>query len=266
MQRLILLWIVVGVMASGCAKKIAFEPEFKPMLEKVAGPCQIGEDHDGDEIIDARFDFTYLKGGKLQSQEYDRGNDGTIEEKTVYRYAGGRLQQVSTDRGNDGTIDRTEFYSYDLAGKATVSINGQKEKQIEYDRLGRMVKESFDRNHDGNCDRAVSYIYNAEGLMVEQNRDSDCDGQADRRISYTPGTDGRITEEAMIDVTSNQLFAVISYHYTGNRLVKEKKDNGQTYEIVEERYDLYGNLLSKAYFNAGKSLQRKKIYTYGCWN
>ncbi|HEY5674674.1 MAG TPA: hypothetical protein VIR78_13265 [Malonomonas sp.] len=266
MGRMLLLWIAVSLVASGCVQKVGFNPEYKPLDEKVAGPCQIGEDHDGDGRVDSRVDFTYAKDGTLQTRTYYRGNDDNVAEKTVYSYVDGRLQQQTTDRGNDGSIEETERYSYDQTGTATVTVNGAAGKMIEYDAQGRMARETFDRDHDGNCDRIVSYRYNSAGLLIEENRDSDCDGQADRRISYARGADGRIIEETMIAVATNQLFATLNYRYLGNTLVKEKKDKGQTYEIVEEKYDAHGNLLSENYLNSEKKLTRKKIYSYPCWN
>jgi RHS repeat-associated protein len=140
-----------------------------------------------DDTLDQTLGFEYdLVGNRLQ-QTLDRGNNGSIEERTTYTYdVNDRLLEEILDDLTAANKDRATIYGYDHTQQTSkvVSENGikQNETTFEYDAQGRMSVVTITTfAEDGTKTRIerTSYGYGADGIRVSalHEIDADADGE-----------------------------------------------------------------------------------------
>lgn len=145
---------------------------------------------------------TYNDEGNRAEDEWYTGGDGTLTEKTVYRYVGGEKladAQVrtpvihipnSSTRVGGGMLPASEKYKYkyDDEGRVremTVEEGGRVRVRVAYDRQsGRTEMRSYQAGGDTLTYRRVDR-FDARGILVESTAfNPDTDGSVDK-FSYT---------------------------------------------------------------------------------
>ncbi len=249
------------------------------------------EDTNGDGIPDTFY--TYDEVGNLIKVEFDRDNDGTIDDRSDYTYyPDGKLK---TDSWHGKMIT----YTYDSQGRKIKEVwnfyHGETiidtfTNTYIYNNDGNVFKGMHDEGSDGTIDSITTCTYYSNGERASCESDYDNDGIIDSKCTFDE-EGKRLTVLKNIDADEALDLRTNVYNSSGQRIqqtVDYKNDgsidqinthdpetgnliksefsgnkNGILDEVTTYTYDASGHMLTEFidYDNDG-TIDRKNIYTY----
>jgi YD repeat-containing protein len=234
--------------------------------------------------------FTYDEQERLL-EESRYNPDGSLDRKTVCKYAGDPVEQMScscdsvvgfitvyaydekgreiehkhyTYEGDRANLYQRIIYVYDDEGNLVESTHEDAEiakTTLKYDRSGNILEKTYVNSYDGSFNERNVYRYSEQGKLVET-ESYDYTGNLLQREIYSYNAKGEMIESNAYKSDDSLLYCK---HYTCN-------ENGKVIDIKFHQlkkiiystrqtfqYDEQGNLIEDTYSHSNGSL---KIYKY----
>ena len=202
--------------------------------------------------------YTYDNSDRLQAEELDNGDDGSIEKTTVYTYDETQQSTKTVYIGTEatGTLDSTTTFSYDLQGRLKVSalaINGgtTTTTTYEYNAQGIRVTEQVEQGATTTKTTYLIDVNNHTGYAqvleegVDGNGDGDIHDTDELKRVYTIGhdviaqMDSAGQTQSGYTVDAGDLLHLLTDGHGSTRFVLDGTTPAQAY-----LYDAYGNHLT----------------------
>lgn len=227
----------------------------------------------GNSLLTRTFDDF----GNQTSERRDGDGDGIFEFESTANFvydAEGRLVSETFDQGNDGTAEQTiRYYPYKIDTEIGTDFNGgffgnlifRGSIDVVYDEQNRLSAEYIDGNEDGVINRFVLYDYSETGRSVSRFNDFDDDGSADQIYTTTYDLADNIlsrTSDFQADGVDDEV-DTFTYDAAGNLLREVSIRGNGTPTITSYTYDAAGNRTSfSRNFSGGEVFDFREVYTY----
>ncbi len=212
-------------------------------------------DNDADGNADTSATQLYNPLGHLDANQYDAGNNGTIDEEEAIEYdasgdieramgySNGVLRATHTftkdelgytrmrddDDNADGVIDYRTTYYRDALGRIErteedYDVDGSPDqiRTNTYDANGHLRTRSFDNDADGNPESTATYVHDPRGRQLLYQHDAGADGSVDQEI-VTEYDDIARTRRITIDNDGDgtpDVFRFTQYDAAGRRTLE----------------------------------------------
>jgi len=200
-----------------------------------------------------RETFTYSDSGKITSRNAFRNNGSDSSES--YTYQNDELVSFSYDDGNDGSIDQLTLYDRPVANQVTTRIynNGDSSStpstviEETYFPDDLLAVYSDDKNNDGTPDLIVSYSYDAQENKSVFSVPINDQGSATSYDEFEYSGDLVIK---YIKYLNGQIVYQERYTYDPNNnrtsVDKDMNGDGSFNQFAQYRYDSSSNRISSA--------------------
>ncbi len=207
-------------------------------------------DYEGDGIFDFEktANFVYDAEGRLVSETFDLGDDGTVEQ--TIRYSPYQIDTGIGTEFNDG------FFG-NLVYRGNIDV--------VYDEQGQLSAEYIDSNEDGVVNQSVLYDYSETGRSVSRSIDFDDDGRANQIYTETYDLADNLlsrTSDSQADGIDVEV-ETFTYDEAGNLLRQVTNRGSGTPTITVNTYDEAGNQTSfSRNFSGREGFDYREVYTY----
>jgi len=199
-------------------------------------------------IVDQFYSYTYNEEGQILTESYDQGNDGKVDQITIYRYDSmGNLEYKKVSNGSY-TVAHAYTYTYDDQGElATEEL------------IHTMPAYESDKDYDYN----MTYSYDDQGNVIQKYQIYTTGVLNNRIYRYTYNENAKLLSEKVYEITQSDEelvdFEINTYDERGNLLSRKEGSSGNiySYRLYEYTYDENNNIVT---YSIDNSLYEYRVY------